>query len=272
MMAAAVPAWVVVEPVANMHSRPSAEADVVSQAIYGTSVAGLEEKEGWIRVRTPDDYTGWMTRASLRPQGEREYASAGTAVTVVSLFANLYAVPDVTRHKPLLTVPFEARLEVIAEPEDKARRWIQVRLPEDRSAWVQRGDIGRETKPLSVEETILLSRKFLGLPYFWGGTSSFGFDCSGFTQMLCRWRGMTVPRDADPQMRWEGMAEVRREDLAPGDLLYFGEPGKKITHAGMYIGDGEFIHATTHLKPVVQISRLDDPHWVRLLRGCRRLR
>jgi cell wall-associated NlpC family hydrolase len=55
-------------------------------------------------------------------------------------------------------------------------------------------------------------------------------------------------------------------------LLFFGAGSGKITHTAMYIGGGEFIHATTHDHPVVQISRLDDPPWTRILVACRRIK
>jgi cell wall-associated NlpC family hydrolase len=90
--------------------------------------------------------------------------------------------------------------------------------------------------------------------------------------MLFRQRGVVIPRDAGPQMRWDGFVPVARERLEPGDLVFFGSPPEKITHTGMYLGAGEFIHATTWRTPVVQISRLDDPHWSALVMGCRRLK
>ena len=273
LLAAATSA-VVIRPVANMHSAPGENADVVSQAILGSNVELLEERGGWRRIRTADQYTGWMPSASLRllKQGEPLYASAGRVAGVESLFANLYREPDVTRHQPLLTAPFEARLEVVSEPEAENRRWIEVRLPDGRPAWIQRGDVSLDRAPLDIPAAIALARRFLGIPYLWGGTSSFGYDCSGFTQMLMRSRGITTPRDAAPQMRWEGFTPVERGALQPGDLLFFGSSAEKITHSGMYIGGGEFIHATTWMKPVVQISRLDDPHWAALLVACRRLK
>jgi len=273
MALSAQPAGVVLKPAANMYSKPTQEADVVSQAIYGVTVGILEEKDDWVRVRTPDDYTGWMPVEWLRrlgPEG-RPYASEGRVARVESLFANLYREADVTRHQPLLTAPFETKLEVIAEPEENGR-WIQVRLADERPAWIQRGDVAFDAAPLTIEAAIALSKRFLGLPYLWGGTSTFGYDCSGFVQMLCRRRGVTIPRDAGPQAGWEGMAPVEKDELKPGDLVYFGSSPKKITHTGMYLGEGQFISATTHERPMVRIDRLDDSYWAKLFAAARRLR
>ncbi|MBZ5669742.1 MAG: C40 family peptidase [Acidobacteriia bacterium] len=274
LMASASPGAVVVRPVANMYSGPSEDADVVSQAIYGASLVLVEGKNEWVKVRTPDDYTGWMPLASLRRYGpgDHPYASAGKAAQVESLFANVYREPDVTKHQPVLTLPFEARLEVVVERENDGGRWIEVRLPDERSAWIQRGDVDLNPRPRSGKETIELAKRFLGLTYLWGGTSSFGFDCSGFTQMLVRRRGVEMPRDADLQAAWEGVVPVTRNKLRAGDLLFFAESPQRITHTGMYIGHGKFIHDTTRGHPGVQISRLADPPWTKLLVACRRLK
>jgi SH3-like domain-containing protein len=265
---------VVIRPVANMHSGPSESADIVSQAILGNHVRLIEERGSWIQIRTADQYLGWVAVGALRRlrPGEASYASSGRVAKIESLFANLYQEPDVTKHQPLLTAPFEVQLEITSEPEADNRRWLAVRLPDGRSAWVQRGDLTFDSKPLSIDAMIALAKRFLGFPYLWGGTSSFGCDCSGFTQMLLRQRGVVMPRDAGPQMEWNGLAAVERSVLRPGDLLFFGPSVQKVTHTGMYLGGGEFISATTWLKPVVQISRLDDPHWSSLLVGCRRLK
>ena len=271
-VASAAPGWVVVRPVANMHSNPSADADVVSQAIYGSNVEAVERRTGWLRIRTADGYTGWTEAAALRALKDGEsYGVRGRVAQVESLFANVYRESDVTKHAPITTVPYETRLEVVAEPEP-AGRWIQVRLPDDRPGWVQRGDITFDPPRMDVDELIAFSKRFLGLPYTWGGTSSFGYDCSGFTQMLCRRRGVTLPRDAGPQARWEGVVPVEVKDLKPGDLVYFGRSLEKITHTGMYIGNGEFIDATVHERPVVKIDRLDDPHWSEIFVAARRLK
>ena len=235
MLAAVFPAWVAVEPVANMYSERSEKSSVVSQVILGTNVEAINKQGKWIEVRTPDDYTGWMPRASLRQNKSVPYGASGRVAQVWSLFANLYREPDVTTQQTLLTVPFETRLEVIQEPDDEDRRWIKVRLPDERTAWIQRGDISVKERDLGIDEVIALSRRFAGLPYLWGGISSFGYDCSGFTQMLYRRMGVAIPRDAAPQAIWEGLDDTSRDKLQPGDLLFFGESEDNITHTGMYL-------------------------------------
>jgi cell wall-associated NlpC family hydrolase len=137
---------------------------------------------------------------------------------------------------------------------------------------VQAGDVSLHSKPLTIAETLEFSKRFLGLPYTWGGTSSYGYDCSGFSQMLGRRRGLTLPRDAQPQAEWSGVVSVDRQDLLPGDLLYFGASEKKITHTGVYMGEGKFIDATTHLTPMVRIDDLNDAYWSKLLVAARRLK
>ncbi len=268
-----VPNAVVLKPVANMYSGPSDGTDVVSQAIYGTNVVVLEEQGAWAKIQTPDEYTGWMPAAAFRKVAAREtpYAAKGPVAQVEALFANLYAEPDVTKHQPVLTVPYETKLELVSEPTQD-ERWLRAHLVDGRTAWVQRGDLTFAPRPARIPELIEFSKRFLGLPYLWGGTSSFGYDCSGFAQMLCRRRGIVIPRDAQPQADWSGMVRVERKDLQPGDLLYFGRSDKEITHTGMYIGNGEFINATTHDQPIVQIDRLDEPHWSKLFVAARRLK
>ncbi len=265
---------VVVVPVADMYSAPSEKSDVVSQAIYGSNVRLLVSRGEWSRIETPEDhYKGWTRSRYLRiVQSGSGYATSGRTVQVESLFANIYHEADVTKHKPVITIPFESRLEVLADGTGPNQGWLHVRLPDLRSEWIQEGDVISDPKPLTVDESIALAKHFLGLPYLWGGRSSFGFDCSGFTQMLMRARGFKMPRDADQQAAWNGLIAVDRKDLQPGDLLFFGSRPKNITHTAMYIGDGNFIQAATNGSPVVQLSRLDDEPWTRILVACRRVR
>jgi cell wall-associated NlpC family hydrolase len=90
--------------------------------------------------------------------------------------------------------------------------------------------------------------------------------------MLVRNRGIIMPRDADLQAAWTGAVHINRKKLRAGDLLFFGDSADHITHTGMLIGHGRFIHDTTYAHPGVQISRLDNQPWTHLLVACRRIK
>jgi len=263
---------VVSVPVANMYSRSSEDSDVVSQAIYGSDLKVLEQAAGWAKVRTNDDYTGWMRLEETRPADNHTSQSPAKIVQVNSQLANLYRETDVTAHRPVLSLPFETHLEVEKVGTGDDQGWFRVRLLDGQTAWIQAGDVITDPHRLTIDESIALAKRFLGVTYLWGGRSSLGYDCSGFTQMLVHSRGINMPRDADLQAAWNGVISVDRKHLRPGDLLFFGSAPDRITHTGMYIGRGQFIHDTTHGHPGVQISRLSDQPWTKLLVASRRVK
>ena len=107
---------------------------------------------------------------------------------------------------------------------------------------------------------IRLTRKFAGIPYLWGGTSDFGFDCSGFTQRLFRFSGTEIPRNSDQQ---KGASEtVKNFDLAlPGDLVFFKG------HVAFYLGRGRIIHANGKHSRITETDLFDkSPYSQELLR------
>ncbi|NTW86191.1 MAG: C40 family peptidase [Holophagaceae bacterium] len=269
-------AHVVLKPVINFFSAPREDSDVVTQATLGARLVELDRKDGWVRVKGDDDYPGWAPLAALRPLAATERYPAslepGKAVEVDALAANLYQEADVTKHAPVLTAPFGVRLERLNGGRDTPR-WIEVRLPDRRVAWIQSGDVRTDLRPLSLEASLALARRFLGITYTWGGSSTFGYDCSGFTQAIFRRRGVILPRDANLQAEWSGLAAVAdRTLLQPGDLLFFGKDAAHITHTGIYLGQGSFIHDTPKDRPVIQVSGLGEPYWSKLLVAMRRLK
>jgi cell wall-associated NlpC family hydrolase len=274
-------AAVVINAVENMHSRSTASSDVVSQAILGDNVRTLKKErnadgEDWYQVETPDTYKGWVVSSALRflKPGEKPYASSGKIFVVTALLANTYREPDVTKHKPVKVAPISAVLEVVGE---SGERWLEVTLPCGTKAWIQRGDGEVREAPLvwprtSPEDMVVLSKRFIGLPYFWGGTSPLGFDCSGFVQLIYKMGGSPILRDADIQFEGSGLVEVAAGGEAAGDLVFFGSAKNKIGHVGMMIDAEFFINATTHEKPVVRIDRLKDAYWQKIYQGARRAR
>ena len=122
----------------------------------------------------------------------------------------------------------------------------------------------------SRDSAVTMARRLLGRRYRYGGTTPSGFDCSGFTKYLMRAMGYELPRTAAQQAQVG--REVPRDPrlLRPGDLLTFGRRGR-VTHIGMYIGNGRFIHASSGAGRIVE-ANLDRPssHLVRAWYGVRR--
>ncbi|MGN0182700.1 MAG: NlpC/P60 family protein [Candidatus Ornithomonoglobus sp.] len=109
--------------------------------------------------------------------------------------------------------------------------------------------------------------KYLGVPYVWGGTSPSGFDCSGLVQYVCSQNGISVPRVAASQ-RGAGQY-VSRENLQPGDLVFFSRGGG-VSHVGIYIGNGNMIHAP-QTGDVVKVSSIETSYRISSYAGAVRV-
>lgn len=109
--------------------------------------------------------------------------------------------------------------------------------------------------------------QYLGAPYVWGATGPYGFDCSGFTYAMFAGAGISLPRMADEQ--FEVGRPVSRSSLRPGDLVFFTtyEPGA--SHVGIYIGNGNFIHASSVAD--VTITSLSKSYYAERYLGARRM-
>jgi hypothetical protein len=250
---------VVTAAVAHIYVQPREGTEIDSQALYGSVVELLSKNpNGWSQIRTSDGVTGWVLSSQLTHNPSFETSSSLRPVK--SLFAHIYRTSDLTVSPPLLTLPYGARV-ALQNGEDPAPRWIAIYLASGEKAWIQRADVDFAPQTKTVTEIVEFGKKFIGLPYTWGGTSSYGFDCSGFAQMLYREMGLSLPRNARDQMNSPLLIQVTQEELQPGDLIFFGTT--KVTHVGLYLGHQEYLHAgASTAPPQVKINRLDDGAYI----------
>lgn len=116
-------------------------------------------------------------------------------------------------------------------------------------------------------ELVRTVRRYLGVPYRWGGETVNGFDCSGLTMVCYRINGLNLPRNSRSQ--FQAGRPVAREQLEKGDLVFFAtKGGRRVTHVGMYIGNGQFIHAPRTGK-TVRVAKLSTPFFAKTYVGAR---
>lgn len=243
------------EAVVDMRESPNHTSKVVSQAVYAEKIIIEKESDGWAHIATPDNYSGWVPSSCIINVKQPYHGT----LKISRLCAHVFGVRD-TEYGPILTLPYGAELELV---DDQHARWNTISLLDGTKAYVQKGDVLPEPKLTAKGDLVAFSQKFLGLPYTWGGRFSFGYDCSGFTQMLYAQMGIALQRDARLQILDPRLKEVDVKALEAGDLVFFGKSETDIRHVGLYIGNGQMIHtsAVVENKPWVRISSLSDFHW-----------
>jgi cell wall-associated NlpC family hydrolase len=122
----------------------------------------------------------------------------------------------------------------------------------------------------TASDLVLSAMNFLGVPYRRGGAGEQGFDCSGFTRHVFEMSlGLVLPHRADQQARAAMLSAVQRDELEPGDLVFFNTMKRAFSHVGIYVGDGKFIHSP-RTGGEVRIEDMRDAYWSRRFNGARR--
>jgi cell wall-associated NlpC family hydrolase len=166
------------------------------------------------------------------------------------------------RAAPDSAPPGDAVLQLLQE------RGLVPRLPG--AAALQASPVVQQVRDATTE-LVVAAMNFLGVRYRRGGNSvEDGFDCSGFTRHVFEHSlGLVLPRRSDDQARLPGLMAVTREELKPGDLVFFNTMKRAFSHVGIYVGDGRFIHAPRSGSEV-RIEDMRTAYWARRYDGARR--
>ncbi|XXM72598.1 NlpC/P60 family protein [Lysinibacillus sphaericus] len=247
------------------------ENRIQSQVLFGQEVLVLEEKGGWSHIIVLDQasakdkrgYPGWIPSVQL---GESIALNEGSSFAIVKReFTDLVTEDD----KRDLELSFLTSLAIEKEEGDR----LAVSTPLG-TRYVKREDVYISSAAVNDQkgsglDIVNAGETFLDLPYLWGGMSSYGFDCSGFSYSMCKASGYVIPRDAGDQAK-EGIS-VPLDDLQPGDLLFFAyEEGKgSIHHVAIYYGDGKMIHSPNTGK-TIEIITIEGTYYEKELCAARR--
>jgi len=241
----------VVREYANLGEAPyrNVVKSVVTQARLGEPVTVLEEQLGWYKVQMSDTYQGWVSPLDIVLVDEDYWRAYQTwpQVLVTAHFAYIYtdrtsSLAGKAAEQLVNAATMGTQLKLV----DASDAVLQVELPNGTIGYIKSsaGRIIPGFNKVPVEKAskiVALAEEFLGLPYFWGGTTPYGFDCSGFVQTILKMNGIFVLRDAYQQYE-QGVA-VERAALDVGDLVFWSTYRAGASHVGFYLGNGQYIHA-----------------------------
>jgi hypothetical protein len=239
--------------VANLRKESSHRSELVTQAILGTPVRIFKNSGWWMLVQTPDQYIGWINRGSVTLLSETEYREYLKKPKVIFTETSGSVVQKKSGKEQIVA---DLVAGSILEFLGTNNGFDRVKYPDGREGFIDTNQtelLDDWIKNTEVSQTSLLveGMRLMGRPYLWGGTSTKGIDCSGFTKTVYFMNGVLLPRDADQQMNLGILADSDRnfDNLEPGDLLFFGRYAtdstkERIVHVAMWIGDGKFIHAS----------------------------
>lgn len=239
--------------VANFRSKPDHPAELVTQAILGTPIKVYKKGEdGYYLVQTPDGYISWLDDDGFTFMTVDQWNEWKSSPKIIYTkeYGFSYSEADVNSQTVSDLVAGNL-LKIIGEDSN----FYLVNYPDGRTAYIKKdeaelfNDWYNSLNPIG--ETILKTAyRFMGIPYLWGGTSTKGMDCSGFTKTVYFLNGIVLARDASQQVNTGELVDTKDDwqNLQAGDLLFFGRKAdenrkERITHVAIYIGDGDFIHA-----------------------------
>lgn len=237
---------VVVSPLVQMRAQPSHQSELLSQAALGEAMLVYDRLENWLHVQSVDGYVGWIWFENI--QFETYFSNC------MALQPLEYVYRDETFQKPL--IPLFAGAKLFKSGLNFCT------LPDGRQGFVKNDVLSQlSEKQNEVDVSLLISDafRFSGLPYLWGGSRGTALDCSGFMQLIFGFQGITLPRDASQQAllcqedhpyQYLFSGKIGNEStdyLAKGALLFFSTQNR-VTHVGLSLGDGRFIHASDSVK------------------------
>ena len=221
--------------VAPVHREPGFSSEMVTQGLMWESVSLNEEQDDWQRVQMDDEYEGWIHNFYLT-ESSAEFSNSLT-------ITNRYAPVGPQRGKNgivLAMLSFGTIVPVL----EKTSGYSKIHLLNKNTGFIPpQENVTSQKRDIIIK----LAKSLLSVPYLWGGKSSFGYDCSGFVQMVLKTAGISIARDTGEQIKTEGLEEISINEAQPGDLIFFSE-NNRINHVAFSLGNSKIIHCSGEVK------------------------
>ena len=256
----------------NLRSEANTSSSILAELKNGTKITVVSTANGWCKV-TYSGKTGYIKQDYVSTTGSASNntsASTGTAAVVkCSSTVNFRSAASTSS-----TVLGELKNGTAVTVLSTSNGWSKVSYAGKAgyisADYLVTASSGTAISPSNTAASVSISAKrqsvlnyaaqFLGVPYVYGGSTPSGFDCSGFTSYVFKNTVGSIPRVA--QAQYDATTRVSRDDLLPGDLVFFGSSTSSISHVGIYVGSNQFIHAPS-TGDVVKYSSLTGSYATR---------
>ena len=242
----------------RLRAEPSTSASVVTTLDKSVAVAILDDSvDGWYKIAY-NGSTGYVSADYLNVDQDNVFTTYGR---VNSDGVNVRS--DASTDSSVLTTIEE---DAIVTVNGLVDGWYDVTCEYGTEGYIRSDFLDLTESSSSNSDIAATAKQYLGTGYVYGGASPRGFDCSGFTMYVYSQHGYSLPHSATSQ--WQsglGTRVYSISELQPGDLVFFNDPsrnaGKACSHAGIYTGDGQFIHSSSSRSGGVIVSSLTSGYY-----------
>jgi len=221
--------FIILSPVSPVHKKPEFQSEMVTQALLGETCTLLKTHENWRYVKQWDGYEGWI-HSFYGFESEKPYEATHS----------FFELTGYAEHVK------ESR-KIVYGSKLKLMNTDKLLFPDGWEGSAPNGFRLPSFNKLSRDNILKEGRRFLGVPYLWGGKSSLGIDCSGLIQTIFKSMDVELPRDAWQQGEYFKDYTIPLGSVKIGDILFFGK-NEKITHTALSSGGSNFLHSQGWVK------------------------
>lgn len=256
----------------NLRSEANTSSSILAELKNGTAVTVVSTANGWCKVNCSGK-TGYIKQDYVSTTGSASNntsASTGTAAVVKCSSTVNFRSSASTSSTILGELKNGTAVTVLSTSNGWSKVSYAGKAGYISADYLVTASSGTAISPSNTAASVSISAKrqsvlnyaaqFLGVPYVYGGSTPSGFDCSGFTSYVFKNTVGSIPRVA--QAQYDATTRVSRDDLLPGDLVFFGSSTSSISHVGIYVGSNQFIHAPS-TGDVVKYSSLTGSYATR---------
>ena len=221
--------------VAPVHKLPVFSSEMISQALMWENVQIQKTDKNWHHILMEDGYEGWINSFYLH---HRE------SLVEEHAFITARAVPIFHEKDNMNSIDALLSFGTYVPIAEKVDNFCKIYLPNGKVRYMEPQE---QVVQKNREAIISLATSLLAAPYLWGGKSSFGYDCSGFIQMVLKTAGIDIQRDTSLQIKTQALEKINLDESKPGDLLFFLE-NDRTNHVAFLLGEGNIIHCSGQVK------------------------